>query len=243
MESSVARHLLEINSHFYLENARSFSATRWRLQPGVQKLADSLLAMKPAPRLLDLGCGNGRLASYLLKHGFSGEYLGMDSNAELLVDARRISSFTFLAADLAEPDWEVGLKDKPFNVILAFAVLHHLPGISLRISVLQKAREHLASQGGLFVHSEWQFKNSSRLASHILPWEKAGLQDHDVDDGDALLDWRAGGSSGLRYVHQFTENELADLASQSHFNIAETFYSDGREKNLSIYQVWEPTSP
>ncbi len=62
-----------------------------------------------------------------------------------------------------------------------------------------------------------------------------------VDDGDALLDWRAEeGTTGYRYVHQFTEEELASYAKESKFKVVNTFYSDGREGNLALYQVWLP---
>jgi hypothetical protein len=53
-----------------------------------------------------------------------------------------------------------------------------------------------------------------------------------------LLDWRSGGT-GLRYVHHFSEGELITLAESSGFAVVETFYSDGKEGNLAIYQVWE----
>jgi len=69
-------------------------------------------------------------------------------------------------------------------------------------------------------------------------WSDAGLTEADVDAGDYLLDWRSGGT-GLRYAHHFNENELATLAESSGFEIITTFYSDGKEGNLAIYQVWK----
>ncbi len=43
----------------------------------------------------------------------------------------------------------------------------------------------------------------------------------------------------LRYVHHFDESELAELAKASGFEIIETFYSDGENKRLSLYQIWK----
>jgi hypothetical protein len=60
----------------------------------------------------------------------------------------------------------------------------------------------------------------------------------EVDEGDYLLDWRAGGS-GLRYVHHFSEAELKALAAASGFRVMETFHSDGRDHRLGLYQIWE----
>jgi hypothetical protein len=60
-----------------------------------------------------------------------------------------------------------------------------------------------------------------------------------VEQGDYLLDWRRGGL-GIRYVHHFSAEELARLAADSGFRIIESFDSDGKEGDLSLYQVWEP---
>ena len=69
-------------------------------------------------------------------------------------------------------------------------------------------------------------------------WERIGLTATDVDAGDYLLDWRRGGEE-LRYVHQFSEEELSALATESGFEVAETFYSDGEGGRLGLYQVWK----
>ncbi len=87
------------------------------------------------------------------------------------------------------------------------------------------------------MHSEWQFLSSERLRRRLQPWEEAGLSSDRVDPGDYLLDWRSHGY-GLRYVHHFSEDELAALAAECGFEVLETFLADGREGNLSIYQVW-----
>jgi tRNA (uracil-5-)-methyltransferase TRM9 len=230
--------LLTINHQFYQANAGSFSATRQRLQPGVQRLVDRLRLDLPMGRLLDLGCGNGWLGRYLLEHEFKGSYIGVDASPDLLKDARRNSPYAYLQANLADPGWAGKLPAEPFDAILAFAVLHHLPGDELRLAVLKQVHIHLITPGGFFFHSEWQYRNSPRLAGRILSWETVGLRTSDVDEGDALLDWRAEGTQGIRYVHQFSESELEMLAQSAGFQVAETFHSDGREGNLGLYQAW-----
>jgi tRNA (uracil-5-)-methyltransferase TRM9 len=106
----------------------------------------------------------------------------------------------------------------------------------LRLQVLKEVRRWL-SPHGIFIHSNWQFLNSPRLAARCLPWEKAGLHNDQVDPGDYLLDWRQGGV-GLRYVHHFDLAELTRLAEQSGFRILKSFSSDGAGGNLGIYQMW-----
>lgn len=236
MDEQTALHLLELNDQFYQTFALQFSATRRRIQPGVRRVIEHIPA---GARLLDLGCGNGELARLLVKSGFRGRYVGLDRSTRLLEEARQEDeneNILFLQANLAEPDWPALLPHPPFDYVLAFAVLHHLPGETLRLKTLQ-AIHKLLSPAGRFIHSEWQFMNSPRLAARVQPWEAVGLHLEQVDPGDTLLDWRSGGF-GLRYVHHFDLPELERLAEQSNFEIVEAFHSDGEEGKLGLYQVW-----
>jgi tRNA (uracil-5-)-methyltransferase TRM9 len=227
--------LLELNRQFYQTFAHPFSATRQRLQPGVLKILDQIGSRD---NLLDLGCGNGELAHELARCGQLGTYIGLDFSPPLLDEASldQPSNFRFILADLSGNDWDSALEATHFHVALAFAVLHHLPGMDLRLSLLRKVKS-LLKPVGRFIHSEWQFLNSPRLAARVQPWESISLSNNDVDPGDYLLDWRQGGT-GLRYVHHFSELELSDLAALSGFEIVESFLSDGETHNLGLYQVW-----
>jgi hypothetical protein len=117
--------------------------------------------------------------------------------------------------------------------------MHHIPGIDLRLDIFRKINM-LLTPGGLFIHSTWQFLNSPKLSGRVVPWEKIGLSTLQVDPGDALLDWRAeDGKTGYRYVHNFSEEEMKNYALQAGFHILDSFYSDGRNGNLALYQVWQ----
>ena len=235
MNPTTLSRLLDLNREFYQTFAQVFSATRHRLQPGVMHLLEQI---SQASSLLDLGCGNGVLAHQLNRRGYMGTYTGLDFSPILLEQAAagQSGNYRFLQADLSTPDWHAPLPDIHYDIVLAFAVLHHLPGVDLRLQALRKVRSLLVP-GGHFIHSEWQFRNSPRLTSRIQPWEALGLSANDVDPGDALLDWRQGGR-GLRYVHHFSEAELSNLAGLVGFEVVETFMSDGENHRLSLYQVW-----
>ncbi len=236
MNPSTTSRLLELNRQFYQTFAIPFSATRQRLQPGVLKILEQI---SPEADLLDLGCGNGELAHELARCGHAGSYIGLDFSSTLLEQAAegQPANFHFVMADLANPAWDVSLTSGFFDAALAFAVLHHLPGVDFREHLLCRARD-LIKPGGCFIHSEWQFMNSPRLAARVQPWESIGLSQQDVDPGDYLLDWRQGGK-GLRYVHHFSEAELAELATKAGFGIIESFLSDGENGRLGLYQVWK----
>lgn len=242
--------LLGLNRTFYQTFALQFSSTRMRLQPGVKKVLPMILESN---RILDLGCGNGELAFTLKRMDFRGSYTGLDFCAGLLEIARqRISNqaypvepgFTFLERDITTPDWENGLPIEKYNLVIALAVLHHIPSMSMRLGLLKKIHQvlvtiHEKQQPPLFIHSVWQFLPSSRLKSRLVAWEKIGLSPQEVEPDDYLLDWKHGGY-GLRYVHHFNPHELAEMANQSGFDIIDTFYSDGENDKLGLYQIWRP---
>ncbi len=249
MKAEVAQRLIELNREFYQKLAQPFSASRGRLQPGVLRVLESVPA---EANILDLGCGNGGVARELARLGQSGRYLGLDFSQELLQVASSQAGgldAAFLKADLTSSDWNSKLPLSNFNFTLAFAVLHHIPSRELRLGFLRQVRGVLAPRkaggsktrpynGGQFIHSTWQFLNSPRLRARVQPWEGIGLAAGKVDQGDYLLDWRSGGQ-GLRYVHQFSEAELAELANECGFVVKETFLSDGKGGDLSLYSVWE----
>jgi tRNA (uracil-5-)-methyltransferase TRM9 len=254
MQEAIVQKLLAVNRQFYSDFAASFSATRQRLQPGVLRILGSLPLEGD---ILDLGCGNGELWQQLARQGFPGRYTGLDFSPGLLEIARQAASSIlngdpaacshavqpplFLLADLASETWPQILPAIPqtFDLILAFAALHHLPGTPLRKRVLLNTRQFLPA-GGCLVHSEWQFLNSARLRQRIQPWAEIGLQEANVDPGDYLLDWRSEGK-GLRYVHHFEGTELSRLAEDCGFEIQDSFQSDGEGGHLSLYQVWKST--
>lgn len=237
VKAAIAQQLIELNREFYQKLAQPFSASRGRLQPGVQRVLEKIPADATT---LDLGCGNGGVAGELARRGHAGQYVGLDFSEELLQVARSRAAglnSIFLQADLNSPDWEKQVPFTSFDFVFAFAVLHHIPNRDLRLQLLQQVRS-LLSPSGSFIHSNWQFLNSEKLKARIQPWEEIRLTAAEVDEGDYLLDWRSGGS-GLRYVHQFSEEELAALAAESGFEIKETFLSDGKSGDLSLYSVWE----
>jgi len=230
--------LIDLNRTFYQTFAHEFSATRQRLQPGVQRILNQINSHES---VLDLGCGNGALGKELFIRGHKGSYVGLDSNADLLKIARgnlpELSSVSLIQKDLTSPAWDSDLPVKQYDIILAFAVLHHIPGTALRQQVIEKVKS-LSVLDGRFIHSEWQFLNSPRLRKRIQPWDKVGLNLDQVESGDFLIDWRQGGQ-GFRYVHHFDIRELESLAVDTGFKILETFFSDGEGGNLGLYQIWK----
>jgi SAM-dependent methyltransferase len=275
MNSATVTFLLDLNRQFYQSFGAAFAATRRRIQPGVRRILDESPA---GENWLDLGCGSGSVALEWARKAAAaadekpGNYLGLDFSDSLLEEARRTLKeaeasgdipagrvqVEFAQTDLSAPDWADVLRGRRFDRIVAFAVLHHLPGMQVRRQVLRGVHDLLAP-GGLFIHSEWQFQHSPKLMARRLPWEQVGLSAADLEEGDTLLDWRynlngparpageAGPDSpigpassiGRRYVHLYSREELNRLAAEVGFVIRDEFESDGEGGRLGLYQIWE----
>jgi len=244
MNSSTAQRLTQLNRDFYEHFGESFAATRRRTQPGVKRM---LASIGSHDAVLDIGCGTGGVARALADAGHKGRYLGIDYSQTMLRQAEMLAlpfAARFLLAeieslpDLVGPGSALGarLEEASFDAVLAFAVLHHVPDAAMRTRLVETV-QRLVRQDGRFIHSNWQFLNSPKLAARIQPWEEAGISASEVDADDYLLDWRGGGR-GLRYVHNFSPSELSQLAAATGFRIVDSFQSDGKGGQLSVYQVW-----
>jgi len=247
MDLSTAERLTALNQRFYAEHAENFAEARPRLAAGVQRV---LAGIVPGARVLEIGCGDGKVGRALARAGV-GAYTGLDASEAMLERARRYTTarpaspapqpqggLAFLLADLADPAWATALPAWSFDWALAFAVFHHLPGHTLRADVLRAVAERLAP-GGRVALSNWVFTRSERLRQRIVPWAEAGLSQAEVEPGDYLLSWERKGRRGLRYVHVLDQAEMARLAAGAGLRIVEAFSADGVTGELSDYAIME----
>ncbi len=236
MDAETVNQLTELNRKFYSQFSADFSdsrsSERFNIEPFRKYLANDI-------RLLDAGCGNGRLAGTLERAGFSLDYVGIDGSAELISFAQKKNAALknvraeFRVVDLTTRGWHNELQDaSPFDMSVSLAVLHHIPSFELRTNVLQEIRALLKPRG-IFVMSNWQFLNNERLRKKIVPWEMVATSDSRLETNDYLLDWKRGGV-GYRYVHLVDEKEVEQLANASDFQVVEQFYADN---DLNLYSI------
>ncbi len=239
MQPATVDRLLALNRTFYESVADHFDATRQGWTPGHLAIVPYFQSgTKQNPiSVLDVGCGNGRLARLLAEQEIHCTYVGVDNDARLLTMAEqavtRLDAIDarFVQADLASPAWAAALHDERFDVVLCLATVQHLPGYAMRLRLLRDFRR-LSRQWAIL--SFWQFLSSDRFVAKQIDWTTIGLSAGDVEPGDALLPWRQG-VHALRYVHQVDAEELARLAIDSGWQIHDTFRADGKEGDLNLY--------
>ena len=105
---------------------------RWlvrTLRPGLfrrRRLAVESVKVYDAPRVLDVGCGSGRIGEFVLEAG-AGRYVGVDFSEPMVEMSRaRLNRFAD-RADLIVDDFLTADLHGPFEVILAVGLFDYLP--------------------------------------------------------------------------------------------------------------------
>jgi SAM-dependent methyltransferase len=231
MREEIVERLLTINRDFYRQFASSFAETRSHPQPGFSQLIEFI--PYHCPKMLDVGCGEGRFGRFVFDHNLADHYSGVDFSPELLEIAAKSLEGDFFLRDLSQPDCLAGLGE--FNLIACLATLQHIPGRMNRVNLLREIAEHLASSG-VIVLSNWQFLDSERQRRKITDWSQVSLDPSELEDDDYLIAWHRDGT-GYRYVNFISSKEMERLATLSGLKVSEQFRADGWEEDLNLYSV------
>lgn len=122
-----------------------------RLRPGLfrrRQLAVETVAARSSPRVLDVGCGSGRIGEFVLQAGAS-NYLGIDFSEPMIELARaRLARFDG-SAQLLLGDFLDVAPAGPFDVILALGLFDYLAAPQL----FTRRMFELCADGGCLVGS------------------------------------------------------------------------------------------
>jgi SAM-dependent methyltransferase len=131
------------HSQWYIERFRSLARAGEDLA-GEARLVD---AMAPrGARILDAGCGPGRLGGYLAAAGH--HVVGVDVDPALIAAAEQDHPGPrWLVGDLAELDLPARGITEPFDVIMSAGNVMTFLAASTRVLVLARLRAHLAGDG------------------------------------------------------------------------------------------------
>ncbi|MBK6686797.1 MAG: class I SAM-dependent methyltransferase [Deltaproteobacteria bacterium] len=214
-EETTAR-LLALDQKFYEAGARDFAEHRTHPWPGWSRI----LATPPG-RVLDVGCGHGRFKEAL--GGQETGYLGIDRSEALLKVARAQHGEHFQQLDvLFDP-----LPAPGFDLVVAFGLLHHIPGRDRRLSLLRR----LLPLGSRLVVTFWRFADRPRLQGKLRSWSELGLREEALEPGDHLLAF----GEHRRYAHHFEDQEVEALIRDLGAQVLDDFCADGAEQDLNRY--------
>ena len=142
---------------------RRLVRTRYaHLEPGVRLFARLKMVFDPmfprlhelvgpARRILDLGCGYGLPAAWLLAVRPEAEALGLEPDGERARVAARVLGDRGRVVHAAAPD--MGLVEGPFDAILLLDVIHHLTDDALAETLAEVAKR-LSHEGRLILRAD-----------------------------------------------------------------------------------------
>jgi SAM-dependent methyltransferase len=176
--------------------------------------------VRQGARVLDLGCGNGRLLEVLKPK--APDYLGIDQSPALVTIAKkRYPDARFEEGDMAG----IRLPENAFDNIFCLAAFHHLPDRRSRARAVAQMR-HALKPGGVLVVTVWglfqlRLKYWRYLGRAIASWllhfgRKYAWNDVWIPWADQPL---------KRYYHAFTPKELRRCFPSGQWAVVEFYYA------------------
>ena len=223
MDQKNAEKILKETEAGYDLMAEKFSETRKHFWRRLEFISDYV---KEGDRVLDFGCGNGRLLE--LFSGKNIEYLGTDVSEKLINIAKEKYSDknnSFLKISSSD---SLSLPGDSFNLIYSIAVFHHFPSKKYREDI---ARElyRVTKKDGYIVITVWNLYQKKYLKNIIKNWLSKLKEDSNIDWNDCYISFTDNsGNKFQRYHHAFTKRELKNLFSGAGFKIEKCEIIDKR---------------
>lgn len=207
--------------------SEKFSATRKGFWNGLDFILDF---PENGDKVLDFGCGNGRLLGLLNRKNI--DYFGVDISKKLINSARNShlgKNAQFLK--ISSSQTSLPFEDNFFNVIYSIAVFHHIPSEKLRLEIARELFRTLKPGGVVVVTvwNLWQKKYLKSLKRIIKNWfdklvgkSELGWKDCRIsfqDDQGRVFD---------RYHRAFSKNEFRELFSRAGFKVEKCEIINGR---------------
>ncbi|MUL78568.1 bifunctional 2-polyprenyl-6-hydroxyphenol methylase/3-demethylubiquinol 3-O-methyltransferase UbiG [Mycolicibacterium sp. CBMA 226] len=135
------------HSQWYIERFRALARAGEDLV-GEARLIDAMAAR--GARILDAGCGPGRIGGYLAAAGH--DVVGVDVDPALIAAAEEDHPGPrWLVGDLAELDLPARGITEPFDLIVSAGNVMTFVAPSTRVQVLSRLRAHLADDGRVVI--------------------------------------------------------------------------------------------
>lgn len=206
--------------------AGHFSTTRYDAWPEFGSLKTLIKTVRPIRELalLDIGCGNGRLAAAIpIVH-----YTGLDLSSQLLKIAQeRFPHYTFVHGSVLQ----LPFPDHQFDIVACVATLQHIPSAAYRRQAIQEIARVLKPGGTLFMLN-WNLTEQPQYQQYLTS------SGDGYDAGDYLIPWKndQGKVLAQRYYHGFGIAELTELTEDAELKTLKNELGEDQRNILTIAQ-------
>ncbi len=210
---------------FYQEMALEFSQSRSCWWDGFNFIKKYL---KGKPKILDFGCGNGRLIEYLHQvKSQEFDYLGIDVSTEMIrLAQKKYPAYQFLVFNFND---KLEKLNKKFDLIFSIAVFHHF-NEAMIIKTIADFLKILKKEGIVIVSvwNLWQKKYLKQLFRNNL----LGNWGFWID-----IPFSKGSKKAIRPCYFWTLKKLEKIFLKNGFEVIEkgnTFDKKGKKRNLFL---------
>ncbi len=212
--------LIEKNKQSYNKIAKLWSFSRQIVWADLELFQKHI---KPGFKILDLGCGNGRLLELLVKEKV--EYLGIDHSQGMIKQARQnYPQHSFRVSDWPGADW----PENEFDLVFCVAVLNHIP--QKKQKEFLRAVNRTLKPGGKLLMTNWNMWNIKGRKS---VWKRDN--EPKAKFKQVYTTWKSGEAKEKLFYYAFTKRELKKLLIKSGFRVLENFYSrEGQKVNMFL---------
>ena len=232
MDLEYAKYLLNKVKEDYDKIAEDFSRTRSYLPPDILYFKPFI---KKGDKILDLGCGNGRL--FEIVNG--AEYIGVDISEKMIqVAKKRYPQAQFLVTSpLSLP-----FSENTFDKVFCLSVLHHIPSSQLRVQFLREIKRVLKPQGPLFI-TVWNLWHKPSIKKLLLKYTLLKLIGKSkLDFFDIFLPWRDSKGNAIiqRYLHVFTLHSFKKTIQNAGFKVLDKKVLKRSKKESNLFVLASP---
>ncbi|MBU2028917.1 methyltransferase domain-containing protein, partial [Patescibacteria group bacterium] len=214
MDQELAKKIIQNTEKGYDLISQKFTQTRNHLWSDLEFIGSYC---KKGDKVLDFGCGNGRLLDFLGKKGI--EYVGVDISAKLLKEAQNQFRGPEIEFQKISGLDSLPLEDNSFNVVYAIAVFHHLPSREIRKKMAEELYRILRPEGTIVI-TVWNLWQNKYWRNIFFNWEEKILGRSFLDWNDCYINFQDNrGQVFSRYHHAFAKRELTELFLQAGFSI------------------------
>lgn len=236
MHMQYAQYLIEKTRADYDRIAPDFDRTRAYVWKELEQFAGYA---HEGSRVLDFGCGNGRL--FELFKGKNIAYTGIDQSGGLVAHARARHA-EYVASGLAQFIVGAGdvlpFLDASFDCVFSIAAIHHIPSMEKREALTRELYRVCAPRGivVITVWNLWQKEYRARVVRAALTKIFGRSQ---LDFFDVLVPWKnsRGEVQAQRYYHCFSLFSLKRLVLRAGFLLRAGGYFGGKPGKFNIYVI------